>query len=559
MIKGLNEYCDQVLSNEISSGIYLKAAVNRFKKDLADYETNGLVFKPEAVNKVINFISSLKHSAGMHAGKPFILETWQIFIIANIYGFYWANTNKRRFRTVYLEMARKNGKTAIVAALSLYALCGDDEEGAEILLAANSKEQSRIAFNMVRSFAKGIDPDEKELKRYRSDIVYEKLDATRSRSNKSTDITAFIKCLAADAGKLDGYNCSLGIIDEYHSAPNSQVRDVIRSSQGMRANPLLITITTAGFDKNLPCYELRTVLTEIVTGAKKDDSFFGVIYSIDKDDDWEDPKVWGKANPNLGVTVNQDFLNEQVQQALNSPNDQVQVKTKNLNLWCDSVTTWILDEYILNATKKIKPEDFSNRNCYVGVDLASIADLTAVSYLWVVDGIYYFKTVYYAPSDALIKKIHADQDKYKEWAAHGYLKVVPGPVTDYDYVLKDMLDISTICEIRKGFYDRWNAEQWAILGKQRGLKLEPFAQNIGNFNSPTKEFERLILSGKVVIDDNPINRYCLRNVYLKPDSNGNVRPLKSNEKNKIDGVIAMLLALAVYIQLKSQVRGTSFF
>jgi phage terminase large subunit-like protein len=557
MIKGLNEYCENILTNKIPSGLLLKQAVVRFQQDLLNSSTNGWLFDEDSVNKVIEFIGQLKHSIGQYAHKPFILEPWQVFIIANIYGFYLTGTNKRRFKTVYLEMARKNGKTALVAALSLYALCADNEPGAEILLAANSKDQAKIAFNMVRAFAKAYDPEEKQLKRYRSDIVLN--DIEHVKSNSSIDINAFIKTLAADANKLDGYNCSLGIVDEYHSAPNSQVRDVIRSSQGMRTNPLLLTITTAGFDKNLPCYELHTLCTEIISGVKQDDSFFGVIYSIDKDDDWQNPNVWQKSNPNLGITVNIDFLKEQVQQAINSPNDQVQVKTKNLNVWCDSITSWILDEYILNATKKVDIAEFKGRNCYIGVDLASIADLTAVSYLFVKDDIYTFKTMYYAPSDALVKKIHADQDKYKDWAAHGYLKVIPGAVTDYDYVLKDMLDISTMCEIRKGYYDRWNAEQWAILGKQRGLRLESFAQNIGNFNSPTKEFERLILSGKVILDDNPINRYCLRNVYLKPDSNGNVRPLKSNEKNKIDGVISMLLSLAAYIQLKSQVRGTAFY
>jgi len=557
MITGLDKYCTQILSGEIPSGIHLRNAVARFQADLLNADANGLEFREGSVKKVIKFISELKHSAGEHAGKPFNLIPWQVFVIANLYGWYRLDSNTRRFRTCYLEMARKQGKTALVAALALYGLVGDGEEGAEILLAANSKPQADIAFNMVRSFSKGYDPDEKLLRRYRSDIVLDT--SERTSSNRSVDISAFIKTLAADATKLDGYNCSLGIVDEYHSAANSAVRDVIRSSQGMRSNPLLITITTAGFDKNGPCYELRTVATEIASGVKKDDSFFAAIYSLDKDDDWQDPSVWIKSNPNLGITVKKSWLQEQVNQAINSPMDQVQVKTKNLNMWCDSAETWILDEYIMNATKKIETSDFKGRNCFVGVDLASISDLTAICYMWVIEGEFYFKTEYYSPEEALTKKVHVDQDKYKDWRAHGYLNVIPGSVTDYDYLINNMVEVDNECGIRLAFYDKWNASQWSIMAKQKGFNIEAFAQNIGNFNSPTKEFERLMLAGKVYIDDNPINRYCLRNVYLKPDANGNVRPLKMNEKSKIDGVIAMLLALAVYLQLKSQIKGNAVY
>ena len=545
MISTVFQYCDDILSNKIPSGIHLKNAVTRFLSDMKEAEVNRWEFREEAFIKVVNFVQKLKHFTGTHSGKHFILQPWQLFIVANLYGFYNLD-GSRRFQTAYLEMARKQGKTALVAALSLYHLIADGEDGGEILFTANSLDQAKIGFRMVNGFAQGYDTDGKKLKSRFKDISVKKTNS-------------FLRVLAADSSKLDGYNCSLGVVDEYHSAPNSQVRDVIRSSQAMRKNPLLVTITTAGFDKSLPCYDLHTVCAEITAGIKKDDSFFGVIYSLDEGDDWKNPTTWIKSNPNLGVTVNYEFIEKQVLQAINSPNDEVGVKTKNLNIWCDSSTTWIPDEYIIKATKNINFSDFSDLECYVGVDLASNVDLTAVSYLFVKDDVYNFITNYYIPNDTLKSRVHADLDFYREWVIHKYLKTTAGNVTDYDYITKDILEVHKNNNIEVIYYDKYNATAWAIQCTDAGLKLEPFSQTIFNFNNCTREFERLMLCGKIIIDDNPINRYCLRNVELRMDFNGNVKPLKSSERKKIDGAISMLQALAAKIQADSNYKGTNIF
>jgi phage terminase large subunit-like protein len=537
------KYCDDILTLlkvRIPSGIHVRGAVIRFKQDL---RRSDLEFRPKAVQKVIDFICHLKHFTGEFDGKSFILQPWQVFIIANLYGFYWKDTGKRRFQTAYIELGRKNGKTAFSAALSLYHLVADGEAAAEVLIAANSKDQAKVCFNTVRGFAKSFDPSEKYLKKFRADVIY-----------PSTN--SFIKCLASDSNKLDGYNCSLGIVDEYHSAPNSLVRDVLRSSQGMRSQPLLITITTAGFDKSLPCYELRTVATEIISGIKQDDSFFAIIYCMDLEDDWKDEKNWIKSNPNLDVTISKDFLRKQVLQAVNNPADEVGVKTKNLNIWCDTATVWIPDEYILKATKKIKKSDFKDMDCYVGVDLSSNRDLTAVAYMFFRDEKYYFFIDYYLPHDSL--KERPDKELYFDWHNHKYLKSTAGNVVDYDYILKDLLEVYQNTNIIKIYYDKWNALGWVVKSTDEGLPLEPFSQAIGNFNACTKEFERLILSGQVVLDDNPITRYCLRCVELRYDFTGNCKPSKANEKKKIDGVIAMLQALASYMENSSNV-GTGIY
>jgi phage terminase large subunit-like protein len=302
------------------------------------------------------------------------------------------------------------------------------------------------------------------------------------------------------------------------------------------------------------------VATEIAAGVKQDDSFFGVIYSLDEKDDWKDSKNWVKSNPNLGVTVNQDFLEKQVQQAVNSPNDEVGVKTKNLNVWCDSATTWIPDEYIIKASKKLNIADFTGEDCYIGVDLASTVDLTAVSYMFFRDEKYYYFIDYYIPKETLkTRNLHADKEMYKEWVSHKYLKTTAGNVTDYDYITHDILEVDKTNRIIKIYYDKYNSTQWAIQCTEEGLPIEPFTQTIGNFNGCTKEFERLMLSGHIVIDDNPITRYCLRNVELRRDWNANVKPDKSSEKKKIDGVIASLQALAAYNAIKNSYKGINIF
>lgn len=553
MIDMLNKYCSDVLEERIPSGVNLRNAVTRYMED----RKNGWDFREDAIEKVVKFIGKLKHFTGKHAKHSFKLEPWQLFIIANLYGFY-EKGGDRRFQTGYIEMARKQGKTALVAALCLYHLIADDEEAAEILLAANSKDQAKIAFNLVYGFARGYDPNQKLLERLRSDIVL--LDSKKTCKTYERRTSAFIKTLAADSDKIDGYNCSLGVIDEFHSAPNSQVRDVIRSSQGMRVNPLLLTITTAGFDKSLPCYDLRTVTAEIAAGVKKDESFFGIIFSLDDGDDWRDPKNWVKSNPNLNVTVDRKFIERQVQQAINSPNDEVGVKTKNLNVWCDSVSVWIPDEYVIKASKKLNFDDFIGQECYVGVDLASNVDLTAVSYLFVHNNIYNFFVDYYVPKDTLdVRNLHADKELYKQWAGNKYLKITAGNVTDYDYITADLLKNDQKCPIDRIYYDKYNATAWAIQCTEQGLKMEPFGQSIGNFNNCTRAFERLMLGGQVAIDDNPISRYCLRNVELRFDFNANCKPNKSNDKKKIDGVIAMLQSLAAYIDSTSNYKGTNIF
>lgn len=528
-MKGYYHYVEDVLNGKIVVGELIKLACQRFKDDL---QRQDIYFNESIVDKAINFIGTLKHFMGKSSGKHFKLENWQQFIIANIVGWYWKDGNTRRFTSSYIEVSRKNGKTALAAALCLYYLIADGEDGAEVDLAANSKEQAKIAFEFCSSFSKQLDPKGKYLKPYRDNVQF--------ALNNSK-----LKVFAADDSKLDGFNASFGLIDEYHAAKNSKVRDVIKSSMGMRNNPHLCTITTAGFDKTLPCYKLRSTSIEILNKLKTDDSMFIAIYSLDDKDNWTDKDNWVKCTPNLNVTVTSKYIKEQVQSAINNPSEEVGVKTKTLNLWCDVADVWLPESYIVRASKDIHLEDFRDCECYIGVDLSATSDLTAVSYLIEKDNIYYFKTDYYLPESALVDK--PDRETYKLWKQQGLITITAGNVTDYDYITNDIVAASNILNIQKIGYDKWNATQWAIHATEIGLPLEEYPQTMGNFNRPTKELERLILSGNTVIDNNEITRWCFRNVELKSDYNGNVKPNKGIKSKKIDGVIAIIQALGMYL------------
>ena len=375
MKKGYYQYVDDVLSDKIIVGELIKLSCNRFKSDL---QRDDLIFKEEVVDNAIGFIGTLKHFTGKSSGKHFKLENWQQFIIANILGWYYKSTGIRRFTSSYIEVSRKNGKTALASALCLYFLIADGEDGAEVDLAANSKEQAKIAFNFCSTYSKQLDSKGKYLEAYRDNI---KFNLTNS----------VLKVFAADDSKLDGFNASFGLVDEYHSAKNSKVRDVIKSSMGMRQNPHLCTITTAGFDKTLPCYKLRSTAIEILNKLKIDDSMFIAIYSLDDTDDWKDQKNWAKCAPNLDITVTSRYIKNQVNSAINNPSEEVGVKTKTLNLWCDVANVWLPENYITKSSTNINLDDFRDCDCYIGVDLSATSDLTAVAYLIEKDNIFYFK------------------------------------------------------------------------------------------------------------------------------------------------------------------------
>ena len=528
------KYAQDVLNGSIVAGELVRLACKRFMSDL---ERPDLEFRAEIVNRFITFCSLIKHFKGKSAGEQFKLEPWQQFIGANILGFYYKNTDDRKYTNSLICVARKMGKTCLAAAFCLWFLIGDGESGAEVDLAANSRQQAQIAYEFVQNYARQLDPSGKELKCLRNGI---KLKLNDSNLN----------VFAADSTKLDGFNASFALIDEYHAAKDSRLYDVLKSSQGQRKNPHLMVISTVGFSITSPFKKLYDTDCEILHGLKEDDSTFAMIFALDDGDDWRDETVWRKIAPNLDITVTTKYLREQVIQAENNVSAETGILVKNFNVWQQVTNIWIPDSYVNRCFKKISYSDFNEDTslCYCGTDLASVGDMTAVSCLFTKDDDdkLYFITEYFLPETALTES--PNRELYKQWKRQGLLTITEGNVTDYVYVTKMLIKRNSHIPIRKIAYDSWNSVQWATDSTEVGLPLEPFSQSIGNFNRPTRELERLIRSQKVVFQTNEITRWMFRNVLLKHDHNDNVKPTKGGTGNqKIDGVIAILEALGIYL------------
>ena len=538
------KYAQDVLDGKIVAGELVKLACKRFMLDL---ERPDLEFKAEIVDRFITFCSLLKHFKGKSAGEKFILEPWEQFIGANILGFYYKGTNDRKYTNSLICVSRKNGKSCYAAAFCLWFLIGDGESGAEVDLAANSRQQATIAYEFCANYAKQLDPSGKELKILRNGI---KLKLNDSNLN----------VFAADSTKLDGFNASFALIDEYHAAKDSRLYDVLKSSQGQRKNPHLMVISTVGFSITSPFKKLYDTDCEILHGLKQDDSTFAMIFALDDGDDWRDETVWRKIAPNLDITITTKYLREQVIQAENNVSAETGILVKNFNVWQQVTNIWIPDSYVNRCFKKISYSDFNEDTslCYVGTDLAAVGDMTAVSCMFTRDGDdkLYFITEYFLPETALTES--PNRELYKQWKRQGLLTITEGNVTDYTYVTKMLLTRNSHIPIRKVAYDSWNSVQWAIQCEEAGLPLEPYSQSIGNFNRPTRELERLIRSQKVVFQTNEITRWMFRNVLLKHDHNDNVKPTKGGTGNqKIDGVIAILEALGIYL-LEPRYSGEIF-
>ena len=524
------DYPSKVLSGKIVAGKLIKLACKRYFDFL---KRKDMYFDTDAVDRVVNFISKLKHFTGEHNQKPFTLSDWQFWLVCSILAFKWKKNGYRVCRTAFIEVGRKSGKSSLLAALSAYCLVADKEHNAQVVFSANSAKQASLCFQMTSNFLQGIDPKGKYFKRLRDKI---KFDATKSE----------IIVTSSDASKLDGLNCSMFCVDELEEAKDGKLWNVLETSQGMRTQPLAIAILTAGFNLNGFAYQMRLSNMEVLHGKREDDTLFSAIYELDEEDDVEDPKVWKKACPNLDITVKSDYLQQQLNRAKNNPSLQTSVYTKLFDKWLASSEEWLPAHKILEAQQKWEYSTFSKDYfSYLGVDLGSTGDLTCVSVMVPVEDKFYFRNYYFLPSETL--KTNENRELYKIWKEQGHLITTEGNVTDYNAVIKTIMDVNSEIQCVKIAYDAWNSTQWACTCTEQGLPVEPFSQSMASMNRPSKELERLIMSGKVILYPNPIDRFCFSNVVIKRDYNDNIKITKQGYNNKIDGCVAMVNALGIYL------------
>lgn len=531
-MKRFYEYIEKINSGEIVSCNYVKKTIKRAELDL---QRPDLYFDEEEVQRVIDFIESLY----LLKNKRFILELWQVFVIGCLYGFKWRSTETRKYTQSYIELARKNGKSTFVAAIFLYELVV--ESNAECYIGANSREQATILFKMVSNMARLIDPKEKFFQRLRSEI-------------KLKNSNSFIKVVSADAKRQDGYNSSAYCVDEYHAAATSDLKDVLRTSQNTRNNPLGIVITTAGFDKTGPCYIYRQHAIEILNNAtsleySSEDSLgeneFCIIYTLDEGDDWLDEKVWIKANPNLGVTNKWHNFKNEILSAKGFVKDTRNAQVKYLNVWKDfDGVEWVTWDDVESISKKL--EFPSDKQMYCGIDLSVSRDITAIAFIWQGDDNKpHLKILYYLPEELVHS--HKDRNMYMEWNRQGFLKFTKGNVIDFNDLIEDLSQDNIKRNIKTICYDPFQSSQFAINLSNNGFHIYKFYQSNKQFTLGTTEIERFIKTKDIVIDYNPITFYNFRNVVLSVDRHGNVKPDKSASANKIDGVIAAIQAITPYI------------
>lgn len=537
-----NKYALDVINGKILTGKWIKLAC---KRHLEWFKRDDVYFDYEDVDRRIRFIQKMKHTDGAFAGKPFILMPWQYFILT-IFGWKWKHNNLRVTKKMLLLIARKNSKSSTCAALALSSLICDKEMGNQVVTVANSSAQAKILFDMIKNYAESIDPNQIIFRRYRGSMEVPMLKST-------------IKIFSSDSQKQDGFSINFGIIDELHASKTLDSYNVLVSSMGAREQPLMCVLSSAGFlvGDEYPLYSMVNTCQDILIGSKQDDTQFSMLYQLDEDDDWKDESCWIKANPALDEIVRRSFLREQVNDALNNPSMEVGVKTKNFNIWCNSETTWIPRESLLAHTESINLDDFKDEYyCYVGVDLGSVSDFTAITYMIKKDDIFYFKTDLYIPDGSVEKS--KNKDLYRKWIREGYLKTTHGERANYAEIVHDILEFNKKIPILEIAYDKYNAQEFVRLCNDEGMVMTPFSQTKGNFNMATKEFERRFFNNEIVLDDNPVVRWCFANAMLEYDKMDNCKPVKgSGKNNKIDAVISILESFGIYITREEQIGTIS--
>ena len=531
--KKVKKYINDVLSGRRICGKLERLAVERHLADLENADKLKIRFDEVAAMRCISFFSILKHSKGEFSGKRFELEPWQMFIVWVLFG--WKRLDgSRRFRYAYVEVARKNGKTTFAAALSLYMMVLDGEDGAEIYTAATKGDQAKICWTEARNMVGKSPALSNKIARFQSALTME---STLSK----------MEPLAADSDKLDGLNPHFAVVDEYHAHKTDMLYNVLKSATGARRQPMIFTITTAGFDKTSPCFLMRRTYIDVLLGIKKQENTFVMIYSADEGDDWKDPKTWAKSNPNMGISISAEYLEEEFKSALNrGGSEEVNFKTKNLNQWVDAPTVWIQDEKVRKCSNGTTDADLVGQTCYAGLDLASHVDINALALYF--PELKAIKLYYWIPEAKMEE--NADRVDYKTWAAEGRIFVTEGNVIDIDAQVEKITEIIRGVNCRNIAFDPAKAYHGTVQGLQKaGLNniLDEFNQSIKTMSEPTRELQRLVESAEVDLMDDPVLRWMFRNAVAVTDANDNIKLHKAKSMNKIDGLTAIINAIGGYM------------
>lgn len=524
--------------NLIKSGKILvsKKILKQYEKIIYDLNNPGKYhFDIKKANRPIQFIETFcKHSKGQWAGKPVILDLWQKALIQTIFGFV-DDKGFRKYREVFIVVARKNGKSTLLSAIGLYMLFADGEGGAQVCCVASKKDQAKIVFEEAKNMVAQSKLLKKHIRKRKGDLY---VDLTFST----------FEPLTSDSNTLDGLNMHCGILDEVHAWKDRNVYDVSKQSMGARQQPLLISISTAGFVRENIYDSLYEHSENNLNGLIDDERFISFIYELDSRKEWINPKAYIKANPGLGTIKSQEYLDEQVKRAKNDKSYLSTVLTKDFNIRETAVGAWLSFEVVDNKST------FETKNlsgCYGigGVDLSSVGDLTCASCLIRKNNELYLVQMYFIPEEKAKRKEEEDHVPYKLWKEQGYIKFCHGTmvnfsdVTDWFNELRDKYKIYTVWV----GYDPWGAAQWIEEMKQNGYVLEEVIQGAKTMSTPMKILAADLEAKKLNYNNNPILKWCLTNTQKEVDKNDNIRPVKGkNAKQRIDGAVSLIDSYVIY-------------
>lgn len=501
-------------------------------------------------DRAVKFIENLCHTKGKWAGKRFWLLPWQEQLIRDIFGIVKPD-GYRQFRTAFVEICKKVGKSELAAAVALYLLYADNEPSAEVYGAAADRQQASIVFDVAKQM---VEMSPALLKRSKL------MTATKRIVNYGN--SGYYQVLSAEVGGKHGFSVSGLVFDEIHTQPNRQLYDVLtKGSSDARQNPLHFIITTAGTDRHSIAYELHTKAVDILEGRRVDPTFYPVVYGLKDDEDWEDEANWYKVNPSLGYTVDIERLRDAYREAKQNPADEVTFKWLRLNMWVSSTVAWIPDAIFMKGNEEIDLAALEGRDCYGGLDLSSTGDITALVLMFPPrdeDEKYILLPFFWVPEETIPHRVKAASVPYDIWEKQGYLLSTEGNVIHYDFIEKFINDLAEKYHIVEIAVDRWNATQMIQNLEGDGFTMVPFGQGFASMSGPTKDFYRLLMEGQIIHGGHPVLRWMAGNVVVDTDPAGNIKVTKAKSKEKIDGIVAAIMALDRCIQNQTEPQGSVY-
>lgn len=530
----VTRYARQVAAGKVPACKWHRLACQRHLEDLRQGPKRGLRFDPEAADYGIGFFRFLRHSKGEFAGREFVLEPLQQFLVGSLWG--WRRQDGfRRFREVYFEEPRKNGKSTLAAGIGLALFVADDEPGAEVYTAATKRDQAKIIHEEAIRMVKASPELLSQVSVFVNNLSVE---ATNSKYEP----------LGADKDTLDGLNVHGGTIDEYHAHKDAGVYNALKFGMSARRQPLLFVITTAGLNQQSPCFERHEYARHVLEGEFTDDAFFAMICAADEGDDWQSEETWYKANPNLGVCKYVDSMIRKRDEALQSPVHQNEFLNKDLNIWTQQIERYIPMEAWDRRSDPIDLEEVRSRPCYAGLDLSSTVDVTALVMVWPpedAEGEFVVVPRFWIPGEQIRERALRDGVPYDVWAQQGLVETTEGNVIHYGLIQKRVEELAEAHRIVEIGFDQWGAMQMMQELDAMGLKVVPMRQG-RTLSAATKEVLRLVLDDRLHHGGHPVLRWMADCLSVKRDEHDNLWPVKPDRGKstaRIDGMVALIMAL----------------